>query len=134
MDTEANKLLVRRIIDDVINAGNFDAADEIFAPGYTSNGRTDRGRGPELMKKAAARGRTSFPDLVVTVEDQLADGDKVVTRERWTGTHLGLFAGIPPTGRMVVGTAITIDRIVDGRIVERWSNNNHAEVLRQLRD
>src|SRR5207302_7038317 len=109
MDSEANKLLVRRIIDEVINAGNFDAADEIFAPEYTANGRTDRGQGPGLMKKAAARGRAAFPDLVVTVEDQVADGDKVVTRERWTGTHLGLFAGIPPTSRTVVGTAITID-------------------------
>lgn len=133
MDSKANKLLPRRVIEEIINAGNFDVADEIFSPEYTSNGRTDRGQGPGLMKKAAARGRAAFPDLVVTIEDQVAEGDKVVTRERWTGTHLGLFAGIPPTGRKVVGNAITIDRIVDGRIVERWSNNNHDDVLRQLR-
>ena len=124
--------LPRRVIEEVINAGNLDAADEIFAPNYIINGNPGRGQGPGLIKRATAAYRSAFTDLRVTIEDQLVSGDKVVTRERWTGVHTGTFNSIEPTGRTVIGTAITIDRIENGQIVERWSNGNYHEVLHQL--
>lgn len=132
VDADRGAMLVRRVIEDVINAGNLDAADDIFAPSYTLNGNPERGQGPDVMKRATTIYRAAFSNLLVIIEDQIVSGDKVVTRERWTGVHTGPFSGIEPTGRTVVGTAITIDRIENGRIVERWSNGNYHEVLRQL--
>ena len=76
--------------------------------------------------------RTAFSDLVLTVEDQIAEGDKVVTRFTARGTHRGELMGIPPTGVKVVVTGISIDRFVGGRSVESWTHYDFMSLLKQL--
>lgn len=74
----------------------------------------------------------AFPDFASTIEDQIAEGNKVVTRQRYTGTHQGDFNGIPPTGRTIEFTAITIDRIENDVIAERWVEYNVMGLMQQL--
>lgn len=76
--------------------------------------------------------RAAFPDIQDTVEDQIADGDKVVTRITSHGTHQGELMGIPATGKQYTATAIVIDRIAAGRIVERWMQFDQLGMLQQL--
>jgi steroid delta-isomerase-like uncharacterized protein len=76
--------------------------------------------------------RTSFPDLTITIEDLIAEGDKVVTRLTARGTHQGTFRGIAPTGRVVSWTGIRIFRIAEGKIVEHWANWDDLSLLQQL--
>lgn len=76
--------------------------------------------------------RTAFPDLETTAEDLIEEGDKVVVRARWTGTHRGAFMGVPATGKRVTGTEIHICRIVDGRLVEQWSEMDMMGLMQQL--
>ena len=76
--------------------------------------------------------QTAFPDLERTIEDLVADGDKVVARWSAKGTHTGDFQGIPPTGRVATSSGITIFRIADGRIVEEWSESDSLGLLQQL--
>ena len=76
--------------------------------------------------------RTAFPDLRISVEDQVAEGDKVVTRWRARGTHKGPFQGISPTGKRGEISGTIIDRIADGKIIECWSNSDDLGLLQQL--
>jgi steroid delta-isomerase-like uncharacterized protein len=76
--------------------------------------------------------RQAFPDLQITVEDQIAEGDKVATRWRGRGTHQGDFLGIPSTGRPMEIAGITIFRLADGKIVESWGNPDNLGMLVQL--
>ena len=74
----------------------------------------------------------SFSDQHYTIEDQIAEGDKVVTRVAWQGTHSGDFQGVPPTGKQLIGSGVAIERIKDGKIVERWANPDLLGLLQQL--
>ncbi len=76
--------------------------------------------------------RAAFPDLRITIEDQVAEGDRVVTRWTARGTHTGAFQGIPPTGKQGRMTGIDIDRIADGKVVECWVNSDDLGLLQQL--
>ena len=76
--------------------------------------------------------RSAFPDLHVTIEDQIAEGDKVVTRVTFRGTHQGEFSGIAPTGKRVEYSGIAIDRIANGKVVEMWHISNMAGLLLQI--
>ena len=75
---------------------------------------------------------SAFPDLHITVEDMIAEGDKIVARLTMRGTHQGAFLGIPPTGKQVTGTAIDINRITGGKSVEHWNNSDTLGLLQQL--
>lgn len=86
----------------------------------------------EAYRQVGIMFRSAFPDIQDTVEDQLADGDKVVTRITSRGTHQGELMGIPPTGKRYSITAIVIDRIIGGRIVERWAQFDQLSMLQQL--
>jgi len=88
--------------------------------------------GPEAAKQAAADYRRAFPDLRVTVEDLIAEGDKVVGRLRFRGTHLGELDGIAPTGRRVDCTGIVVSRMEGGKIAEDWANFDDLGLMRQL--
>src|SRR5215216_6459058 len=113
MSEEANCALVRRFIDEVFNAGDFDAVDEILAPDYVHHDPTTQefGSGMEGFKRLIGYYRDAFPDLEISFDDQFAAGDRVV--DRWTGrgTHEGELMGVPPTGRHVSATGISIHRI-----------------------
>jgi steroid delta-isomerase-like uncharacterized protein len=129
-----NKTLARRYFQEVLSKGKLDLVDELAAPdliGHPS-GFEEQIRGPEGMKEFVARLREAFPDLTMTVEDQLAEGNTVVTRWTARATHDGEFVGIDPTGRTGTVTGITIQRIRDGKFVEGWTNWDMLGLLQQL--
>ncbi len=129
MSIDDNKALLRRYYDEVLNAGRLDQIDALFAPDFVSHPDESDLAG---FKRGAAMSRAAFPDMHVTVEDQIAEGDKVVTRWTATATHQGPFAGLPPTGKPVTVRAIHIHRIRAGRIVELWEMIDLLALMRQL--
>jgi len=121
MSIENNKAMIRRMFEEVYNQGNYDVADELFAENYVShNGLGLTVLGPEGIKRVAAMQRTAFPDLHSTIEDLIAEGDKVVVRGIDHGTHLGEFLGYPPTGKPIAITWIDIFRVENGKLAEAW--------------
>ena len=122
MTTEENRALVRRFVDEVQSAGNIDAIDELCSPEFV-NHSAPSGMPPnrEGVKQVTAMFRQAFPDAYFTVEDMIAEGDKVATRKTFHGTHRGEFMGVPQTGQRVSMGLIDIVRISEGRVVEHWS-------------
>jgi steroid delta-isomerase-like uncharacterized protein len=129
-----NKLVDRRLIEEVWNLGNFAVVDELIASDYLGHSSIPAGEthGPVGYKQFYSALREAFPDLQVTVEDQIAEGDKVVTRWTARGTHKGEFQGAAPTGKHGAITGITIDRIANGKVVECWTNADDLGMLRLL--
>ena len=130
---EENKALMRRFYEEVLNKGNVNAADEFIARDVVNHSPLP-GELPGLegTKQGFAMMLKSFPDIHITVEDILAEGDKVVTRSTWRGTHKGQFMGIPPTNKPVTVAIITIDRISSGKIVEHWDVADQMAMMQQL--
>jgi steroid delta-isomerase-like uncharacterized protein len=120
--SEKNKALVRRWLDEVFTRGGLDEADELFTSNYALHDPSfpHDVHGPEGIKRYVTAYRAALPDLRVTVEDQLAEEDKVVTRWTVRGTHSGEFLGLAPTGDEVTVSGIEFDRMVGGRIDEAW--------------
>ena len=131
--SEQNKAVIRRWIE-ALNAGDLDVADEIYARDFVMHdpGTPDRLPGPEGTKQTFAGFRASFPDFYVTIEDFVAEGDKVAWRLSATGTHEGEYLGIAPTGKQVSFTAICVTRLVDGKFVEGWQNVDNLGMLQQI--
>ncbi len=134
MSAEHNKAIVRRLYDEVFNKGNLSAADEILAPNYSLHdpAAPKFAGGRQAYKRFQARYLKAFPDHRITVEDQIAEGNKVVTRWVARGTHRGDLQGIRPTGKRVTVTGITISRISRGKIAEDWQNWDSLGLLQQL--
>ena len=134
--SEANKAISRRFIEEAFTKGNLAVLDEIVAPGHTNSGPGSipgLPPGPEGSKQIVSVYRNAFPDLKLTVNDVIAEGDKVVTRWTGTGTHKGeLPGGIPATGKTSTVTGMGIDRIVNGKIVESWGIFDQLGMLTQL--
>ena len=132
--TMTNKQIVRRFSDEVWGQGNLTAADEVLAVDLVEhNPLPGQGAGREGHKQVVTLFRSAFPDLRVTTEDLVEDGDRVALRWKAEGTHRGELMGIAPTGRRVTLTGIEIVRISAGKIVERWAEDNGPMVLQQLR-
>jgi steroid delta-isomerase-like uncharacterized protein len=129
---EANKALVRRYYDSVLNGRDAGVLDELLAADFRSQAADGSVAGAGDFRRALLASLAAFPDLHVEVVDQLAEGDRVATRWHASGTHEGLFAGIPPTGRRVRVNAVHIHRIGDGRIAEHWEQIDTLGMLRQL--
>src|SRR5918992_3740964 len=132
---EENKAVVRREMEELFNhTGNLDAADEIIGPDYVTYEPTSgETRGIEGAKQFAATYRQAFPDLENTIEDMVAEGDKVVVRFRGRGTHQGEREAFgPPTGKRMELTGITIKGLSDGKIVEAWTNFDALGMMQQL--
>jgi len=121
MATQSNMDVVRRL-GELLNARDLDAVDEIFAPGYVRHDPSDllRDAGVQEYKKGFGHILRAFPDARWTLEDMLQDGDKVIGRWSFRGTHEGPFFNVPPTGRVVTYPIIAIYRMEDGRIAEDW--------------
>jgi steroid delta-isomerase-like uncharacterized protein len=132
--TEANKAVARRIIEEVYNGGRLEVADELVASDYVGYDAAspEPMRGPDGVKRQAEGYRTAFPDIRLTIEDEIAEGDRVVTRWTATGTHEAELFGIPPTGKQATVSGITISRIADGRIAENWISWDTLGLLQQL--
>jgi len=132
--SEPNKSLMRRGIEEVWNRGNFAVVGELIAGDFVAHASLPIGEihGPEGVKRYFATLREAFPDIHFTIEDQLAEGDRAVTRWTARGTHGGAFRGVPPTGKQVSLTGITINRVAGGKAVEGWMNLDGLGLLQQL--
>jgi steroid delta-isomerase-like uncharacterized protein len=132
--SEQNKAMVRRAIDEVWNRGNYAAVDDLVASDIVIHASTPAGEihGPDGIRQFYSALRKAFPDLHFTIEDQIAEGDRVVTRWVAHGTHTGEFQGIPPTGKRGTFMGIDIDRIVNGKVVECWPTADELGLLQQL--
>ncbi len=130
---EENKSLVRRFVDEVQSGGNIDLIDELCSPEFVNHSAPPGlPANCEGVKLVTAMFRQAFPDSYFTVEDMIAEGDKVATRKTFHGTHEGEFMGIPPTGRAVSIDLIDIVRVVDGKVVEHWSMGDNLGMMQQL--
>jgi steroid delta-isomerase-like uncharacterized protein len=120
MSAEENRAVVHRA-EDLWNTGNLVIADEIYATEFINHdpGAPDV-RDRETYKGFIAAVRAGMPDFHVTIEDMIAEGDKVASRWTASGTHQGELVGIPPTGKQVMWTGMTIYRFAEGKIVEAW--------------
>lgn len=116
----ADPKAVARLLIDIFNRGTLDDADGVLASNYTYRGPGGDVHGAAGWKQLAQMYRDAFPDVVMAIDEQIAEGDRVVTRFTARGTHRGALAGVAPSGRFVSVPCIAIDRIVDGRIVESF--------------
>jgi steroid delta-isomerase-like uncharacterized protein len=134
LSAEENKANMRRGFEEILNQGNLDKVDEFFAPDYVGHDPAlpEDLHGPEGFKEFAAMYLSAFPDLHITIEDQFAEGDKVVTRFTSRGTHQGDFAGIAPTGNRIEVEAISIEWIADGKSAESWTIVDVMGMMQQL--
>jgi steroid delta-isomerase-like uncharacterized protein len=132
--SEGNKNVVRRLFEEVWNKGNLPVTDELFAPTYAHHDPStpDVGRGPESERKRTTLYRTAFPDLRLTVEDMIAEGETVVVRWSCRGTHKGDLGGIAPTGKQFTISGVSIARFVNGKMVEGWVNWDALGLMQQL--
>jgi len=132
MSLEENKNIVRRY-QEAYNTKDFEALAEVLAADViTPNIISGMPPGIEGAKAVHQKTLLGMPDYYTTIEDLIAEGDKVVARVTMTGTHTGNFYGIAPTGRRVNLTSIYIVRIAEGKIVEHWGEEDGVAVLKQL--
>ena len=124
MSSEANKARARRIVEEMWNTQNLKVVDEVYSPEF--------GGGHEATKKFVTAHLTAFPDLHITIQDQIAENDLVATRYVMRGTHQGEFANIPPTGRQFTVTGIEMHRFADGKLIELWNVVDLLGMLQQL--
>ena len=132
--SEQNKTLVRRLTEEVWNRGNFAVADELVASDYIGHSPTAPGgtHGIEGYKSFFIALRNAFPDIRVSIEDEIAEGDKVSTRWEAQGTHKGEFAGIPPTGKHGVITGTSTFHISNGKVKECWTNADDLGLMQMI--
>ena len=124
MSREANKVLARRIVEEMWNTRNLKVVDEVYAPEF--------GGGHATTKQFVSANLAAFPDLQITIQDQIAEDDLVVTRYVMRATHQGEFANIPPTGKSFTITGIEIHRFAGGKLVELWNFPDMLGALQQL--
>jgi steroid delta-isomerase-like uncharacterized protein len=132
-EPDANKALVRRFFEDVWSTGDIARRDAFLAPGY----RGHMSGSPQTIDRDGwttwFQGfRSAFPDARFNIEDMIAEDDRVAARLTMRGTQLGPLNGIPATGRSVVVSGMSIERIAQGRIVEGWNENDALGMLTQL--
>ena len=133
-DLEANKAVARRWVEEIWNKGDISVIDEIVAEDYVDRSPVPgRGTDREGLKAGVTEFRAAFPDVHISIDAMIAEGDKVVMRLIVTGTHTGGdYMGIAPTGRQFKMSAIIISRLVNGKIVEQWENADLLGQLQQL--
>jgi predicted ester cyclase len=122
MSSEENKAIVRRLFEEVLNEGRLTAIDELVATDYLSHAGAPRRKD---FKQVVIRLRAGFPDLRYTIEDLIAEGDKVVIRATMHGTHGVDYLGIPPTGKRVTSESIHIVRLASGKFREHWAQGSN---------
>lgn len=131
--SNANKMLLQRFFQAIYNQGDLDVANEIVAANYVNhNPAPGEMPGREGLKAFVVYLRRAFADLHITVEEQVAEADKVVSRFTIRGVQQDEFAGIPPTGKHAAVTAIGIHRIANGQIQESWLNWDALGLMQQL--
>jgi predicted ester cyclase len=132
-ETERNKSVIRRFVEEVQNKKDWGVYDELNDPEFVNHSAppgipSDREGGKVYLGAFL----TAFPDCHFTVDDMIAEGDQVVTKKTFTGRHEAEFAGIPPTGKRVTLQFVDIMRVRDGRIVEHWLSMDQLSLMQQL--
>jgi steroid delta-isomerase-like uncharacterized protein len=133
MSVENDKATLRRFVEEYWNKGNLAVVDEVFAPNFQdrnpfAGAAPDRGG----LKQAITAYRAAFSDQSLTIDDLIAEGDKVVWRWTHRGAHTGSLMGVPATGNPITFSGITMERFADGKIVERWSQVDLLGFMQQL--
>jgi steroid delta-isomerase-like uncharacterized protein len=137
VSTEENKAVVQRWFSDVVSQGDMSSLDAICAVCHPSfemvQGVVEPApQGIDGLKGLIATLRTAFPDLHATVDEQVAEGDKVVSRVTMSGTHEGEFMGIPPTGKSFTIPGVSIWEVRGGMLISEWVNWDSMGMMRQL--
>ena len=133
MTLEENKRFMRHFVDEAINRKNLDAIDKLVVPDFIEHvPLPGQGPGRDGLKGAIGMFLTAFPDLAWTTDEQIAEGDKVVSRFTWTGTHRGEFLGIPPTQRSVTVWGVVIDVVKQGKFAESRIIMDTMGLMQQL--
>ena len=133
MSIEENKAVFRRIYEEFLNQGNFDVGKDLFVTNYVNHFiPPGQPQGLEGQTEFIAGFRAAFPDVQFTIEDMIAEGDKVVGRVTWRGTHQGELMGIQPTGKKVTVEGIDIIRFAGGKAVENWFSGDTLGMMQQL--
>jgi len=130
MSTEENRALIRRFVEE-LNQGSGAVIDELFVPDFVRHDPAGGFRNREDYKQHLLSLHDALPGQL-TIEDLIAEGEQVVVRYTYRGTHRGQWRGVPPTGRPVTFTGIFICRILDGEIVEAWENADTLGLVQQL--
>jgi predicted ester cyclase len=120
--SEENKRIARRVLEELFEQGNLDAADELIHPDFVNHeAPPNNPQGPQGMKETVAWLRGLWGPMRAEIEDEICEGDKVVARLTMHGHHVGEFLGKPPTGKEFAAEHIHIWRLVDGKVIEHWS-------------
>jgi len=130
----ANKKIVRRYFEEVLSTGNLALIEELISPTYISHypAGYELGGGPEDVRQIVTGVRRAFPDVHFTVDDLIAEEEKVVCRWTFQGVQEGDFLGIPATGRKATVMGIAVYRVVNGQIAEAWFTWDALGLMRQL--
>ncbi len=132
-ETELNKAVIRRFVEEVQNEKNWDTFDELNADDFVNLSAPPGVPSDKEGGKMSPHAFTSaFPDSYVTIEDMIAEGDRVVTKKTFHGTHTGELNGIAPTGNRVSIQYVDIMRVRDGQIVEHWLTMDQLSFMQQL--
>lgn len=131
--SKENKAIAKRIVQEIWNEGNLELAEEIIAPDYADNVAGDGSSvGPEGFKKAVMGIRYAFPDFNITIDDMIAENDKVALVWTFVGTHKGELMGIAPTNKKVKFDGIYIYKFEDGKLMERSGKRDMFSLMKQL--
>jgi steroid delta-isomerase-like uncharacterized protein len=134
--SEANKKSMRRVLEEAFGQGKMEIIDELLDPDFVChdpNSESGEIRGADTIKGEIEYFRNAVPDLTYTVEDQVVEGDKVVSRYTARGTHQGEFFGVPGSGRHIEMTGITIDRFDEsGKLIEEWPEYDLLGAMQQM--
>jgi steroid delta-isomerase-like uncharacterized protein len=132
MSSAENRRLLERFYEEVMSGGNLAFIDEYCSADYVDHDDDLPAPGREGLKQHVEMIRRGFPDTQVTVEDIVAEGDKVAVRTTARGTHMGEFMGVPPTGKQITISGMDITRFSEGKIVEHWGLVDAMAMMQQL--
>jgi predicted ester cyclase len=132
MTAEEIKALVRRIPEEALNKGDLTVFDEVCSPDFVTHFPGQPDQGVEAVKAMVKEGRTAFPDMRYTIDDEILEGDKLVQLATVHGTNTGTFMGLPPTGKSATWKEVHIVRVANGKIVEHTGIVDEAGMMRQL--
>jgi steroid delta-isomerase-like uncharacterized protein len=132
MSADKNKEIIRKIFEDGMNNRNFSVFEEYVSPQYVNYGIPGHQPGIEGFKEIIKQFTDAFPDMKITQDEIVADGDSVATRGSWTGTNKGSFMGMPATGKQVNVQYMDFWKLKDGKCVENWVQMDIAGLMQQL--
>jgi len=132
MSVEANKMIVRRMFEEIFNQGNLALVDPWVAATFVNHAAPAHMPGPESLKEHVVLLRTAFPDLHFTVEELIADEERVAARVTFSGTHRGVFRGFPPTDKSFVQSQMHVIHFVEGKAVGHWAVRDDLGLMQQL--